>query len=115
MKTAEESTACSIRMAWLLVMFDLPVMTDEERRTANRFRNDLIADGYMRVQFSVYARPCGTSDKTDTHIRRLKKLIPKYGEVRGLVITDAQWGRMMIVRAEKKRRPEEMPEQLMFF
>lgn len=115
MKTARDPIACQYRMAWLLVMFDLPVLTDEERRAANRFRNDLIGDGYMRVQFSVYARPCGSSDKVDTHARRLKKLIPKHGEVRGLVITDAQWGRMLIVRAEKKRKPEELPEQLLFF
>jgi CRISPR-associated protein Cas2 len=44
-------------MAWVLVFFDLPVGTDEERRDANHFRKDLLKDGYLMVQFSVYASP----------------------------------------------------------
>ena len=115
MKTADSSTVCSLRMAWLLVMFDISVVSHQQPDEASGFRNDLIADGYMRVQFSVYARPCGSTDRVDTHVRRLKKLIPKHGEVRGLIITDAQWGRMLIMRAQKKQPPEEQPEQLMFF
>lgn len=41
---------------WLFVFFDLPVKTKPERRTATRFRNFLLKDGYMMIQFSVYAR-----------------------------------------------------------
>jgi CRISPR-associated protein Cas2 len=46
-------------MAWVLVFFDLPVGTPEERKAANNFRRDLVREGYMMIQFSVYARPCG--------------------------------------------------------
>jgi CRISPR-associated protein Cas2 len=77
-------------MAWVVVMFDLPVGTSEERRAATHFRNDLITDGYFMMQFSVYARPCGSADKVETHMRRLKSKIPPSGEVRSLIITDAQ-------------------------
>ena len=115
MKKARNDVACKYRMAWVLVMFDLPVVSDKDRRNATRFRKDLISEGYFMVQFSVYARPCGSADKVDTHVRRLKKLIPPHGEVRGLIITDAQWGRMMIVRSEKKVEPDEMQPELMFF
>jgi len=102
-------------MAWVLVLFDLPVGTPDERRAANGFRKDLLGDGYFKVQFSVYARPCGSADKVETHVRRLKKKIPDKGEVRGLIISDAQWGRMIVVRSEKPVNPEEMPQQLLFF
>lgn len=115
MKRARDNVACKYRMAWLLVMFDLPVVSDSDRRAATNFRKDLITDGYFMMQFSVYARPCGSADKIDTHIRRLKKMIPPHGEVRSLIITDAQWGRMMIVHGSKKAPPEGMPEQLLFF
>lgn len=101
-------------MAWVLVLFDLPVGTPEERKAANNFRKDLIKDGYFMVQFSVYARPCGTADRVDTHVRRLKAKIPADGEVRGLLISDAQWGRMIIVRSQKAASAENMPEQMMF-
>jgi CRISPR-associated protein Cas2 len=103
------------RMAWVLVFFDLPVGTPEERRDATNFRKDLIKDGYFMVQFSVYARPCGTADRVDTQVRRLKSKIPERGEVRGLMISDAQWGRMIILRSQQNAEAEKMPAQMQFF
>ena len=47
-----------VRILWLFVFFDLPVGTKAERRVATRFRNFLKDDGYMMLQFSVYARVC---------------------------------------------------------
>jgi len=98
-----------------MVLFDLPVTEPEERKAAANFRKDLVADGYIMVQFSVYARPCGSADRVETHVRRLKSKIPAHGEVRGLIITDAQWGRMLVVRSQKRAESEKMPEQMMFF
>ena len=102
-------------MAWVLVFFDLPVGTDEERRDANHFRRDLLKDGYLMVQFSVYARPCGSADRVDTQVRRLKSKIPPKGEVRALTVSDAQWGRMIIMRSQKISASEVMPKQMLFF
>ena len=102
-------------MAWVLVFFDLPIGTPEERKAATNFRKDLIHDGYFMVQFSVYARPCGTADRVETHVRRLKSKIPAHGEVRGLMISDAQWGRMIIMRSQQKAEAETQPAQMQFF
>lgn len=102
-------------MAWVLVFFDLPVGTDEERRDATHFRKDLLKDGYLMVQFSVYARPCGSADRVDTQVRRLKSKIPPKGEVRALTVSDAQWGRMIIMQSQKVSSSEAMPEQILFF
>ena len=113
---AGRDPVCSkYRMAWVLVFFDLPVGTPEERRDATNFRKDLLRDGYMMVQFSVYARPCGTADRVETQVRRLKSKIPDKGEVRGLMISDAQWGRMIIMRSQQRADAEQMPAQMMFF
>ena len=114
-KQGRDPVCSKYRMAWVMVFFDLPVGTPEERRDASNFRRDLIKDGYMMVQFSVYARPCGSADRVDTQVRRFRNHIPTRGEVRGLLITDAQWGRMIVVRGAKKENPEDMPEQMMFF
>ena len=102
-------------MAWVVVFFDLPVDTPEARKAAGDFRKDLLHDGYFMVQYSVYARPCGSADRVDTQVRRLRTKIPARGEVRGLIITDAQWGRMIVVQSQKKVSPEDMPEQMLFF
>ncbi len=114
-KRSRNQICSKYRMAWVLVFFDLPVGTNEERKEANNFRKDLIRDGYFMVQFSVYARPCGTADRVDTQVRRLKSKIPSGGEVRGLLISDAQWGRMIIMQSQKSVDPESMPKQMLFF
>ena len=85
------------RMGWILAMFDLPVMTDEERRAASRFRNDLLDHGYLMIQFSVYARPCVTYDLLDAQIAKIKGLIPTAGNVRLIFLTDEQWKRSYTV------------------
>ena len=114
-KQGRDPVCSKYRMAWVLVFFDLPVGTPEERKAATNFRKDLIHDGYMMVQFSVYARPCGTADRVETQVRRLKSKIPAKGEVRGLMISDAQWGRMIVMRSQQRAEAEKMPAQMQFF
>lgn len=114
-KRGHDPVCSKYRMAWVLVFFDLPVGTPEERKAATNFRKDLIHDGYFMVQFSVYARPCGTADRVETQVRRLKASIPAKGEVRGLMISDAQWGRMIVVRSARPTEAEKQPAQMQFF
>lgn len=115
MKQARNPACSQFRMAWVLIFFDLPVRTSEQRKIATQFRKDLIRDGYFMVQYSVYARPCGSADRVDTQVRRIKSHIPPGGEVRSMIITDAQWGRMKIYRNNTPVNPEQMPEQMLFF
>lgn len=107
--------ASKYRMAWVLVCFDLPVGTKEERKAAADFRKELLRDGYIMMQYSVYARPCGSADRVETQVRRLKPKIPAKGEVRSLIISDAQWGRMIVMRSQQPIEAEKLPEQLLFF
>ena len=58
------------RLMRILVMFDLPVKTKAERRSATQFRNFLVGDGYHMVQYSVYARVCNGRDSVETHKKK---------------------------------------------
>jgi CRISPR-associated protein Cas2 len=78
-------------MGWILVMFDLPVLTDSERKIATRFRKELLDSGYLMIQFSVYARPCVSYEQMDTHIAKVKSIVPEAGNVKLMFITDQQW------------------------
>ena len=82
---------------WLLVFFDLPVQTKEQRRRATRFRNFLKDDGFLMLQFSVYARICRGQDAVDKHVRRVRVSLPREGSVRALQVTDRQYGRMEVM------------------
>jgi len=64
------------RFVWLFVFFDLPVGTKVQRRDASRFRNFLKDDGFMMLQFSVYARVCRAEDGAMKHIARVTRALP---------------------------------------
>ena len=40
----------------MLCMFDLPVETEEERRAYRIFRKNLMQEGFVMMQYSVYVR-----------------------------------------------------------
>ncbi len=82
---------------WLFIFFDLPVGTKEQRRRATKFRKFLKDDGYMMLQFSVYARVCRGQDAINKHVKRARGNLPKEGSIRSLQVTDRQFGRMELM------------------
>lgn len=92
-----------VRILWLFVFFDLPVGTKGARRDASRFRNFLKDDGYMMLQFSVYARVCRGEDAAEKHIQRVTKRLPSKGSVRAIQVTDKQYARMKLLLGEVEK------------
>ncbi len=100
------------RYMWLLVFFDLPVQTKADRRSATRFRNFLKDDGYMMLQYSVYARIMRGEEAVDKHLARVSKNLPSRGHVRALSVTDRQYGRMKLLIGESTKSEKIAPLQL---
>jgi CRISPR-associated protein Cas2 len=75
----------------MLVFFDLPVKTKQERSVATKFHNFLLKDGYYMLQYSIYARTCNGTDAVEKHRKRLNAAKPDNGSVRLLVITEKQY------------------------
>mgnify|MGYP001106747188 CR=1 FL=1 len=42
----------------MFCMFDLPVETEEQRRNYRIFRKELIQEGFVMIQYSIYVRVC---------------------------------------------------------
>lgn len=82
------------RRVWLLLLFDLPVKTKEDRRNYRLFHKALVKDGFQFVQFSVYMRFCPSVENADVHDARVKLALPPEGEVRLMLLTDKQFERM---------------------
>lgn len=76
---------------WTLVMYDLPITTREDAGAANRFTNLLADLGFVRVQYSVYARYTPTQSGGRSALNYIKAGIPPHGNVRVLCVTDIQW------------------------
>lgn len=100
---------------WLIAMFDLPVETPENRKEYVHFRRTLLKDGFVMLQFSVYARFCSSEDAAKVHRKRLRAVVPQKGQVRILGLTDAQFGKMEVFSGKKEKKAESAPAQLTFF
>lgn len=103
------------RCMWLIAMFDLPVETAENKRDYTRFRKALLKDGFMMLQFSVYARFIPSEEAAEAHRRIIKSCIPPAGQIRIMAITDHQFARMEVFYGKKSCDPEEIPEQILLF
>ena len=101
---------------WLFVFFDLPVVTKKERKIAALFRKNLMKDGFVMLQYSVYIRHCGSYESANVHINRVKVLIPDTGNVSILSVTDKQYGEIVnFWGKEKKKKMKMEPIQLELF
>jgi CRISPR-associated protein Cas2 len=100
-------------MGWLLVGFDLPVGTPEQRKRATGFRKLLLDEGFLMIQFSLYARPCVSFARQETHVAHVRAGVPEEGHVRILFVTRAQWERSFVIQGKpaKDVEPEHLPEQ----
>ena len=103
------------RIMWVLVFFDLPTDTKKERKAAALFRKELIKDGFVMFQFSIYMRHCPSTENADVHIRRVKDLLPPYGQVGILSITDKQFSSMELFSEKKSREIPSVGIQLELF
>jgi CRISPR-associated protein Cas2 len=104
-----------LKLMWLIVFFDLPVKSKEQRKSATQFRNFLLNDGYMMLQYSVYSRTCRAQDAVDKHIRRALDKLPHTGSVRALQVTDKQYARMKILLGNQMAEETRGAQQLLFF
>jgi len=94
----------TLKMGWMLVLFDLPVTTKRERDKATRFRKKLLDDGYSMLQFSVYMRSCSSWERMKKHSRRLQIYAPEGGNIRAILITEKQWVKSIAIVSEQYRK-----------
>ncbi|MFN3961226.1 MAG: CRISPR-associated endonuclease Cas2 [Parvularculaceae bacterium] len=97
---------------WLFVFFDLPVGTKSDRRNATRFRKFLKDDGFMMLQWSVYARVVRAEEGAEKHVGRVTRNLPPRGSVRTLQVTDRQYARMRLLLGEATFNEKKAPQQL---
>lgn len=103
------------RIMWVLVMFDLPTETKKERKAAARFRKEIMSDGFTMFQFSLYLRHCNSRENAEVHIRRVKSILPEYGHIGILCVTDKQFGQIELFIGRKIAPAPETPQQLELF
>lgn len=89
------------RFMRIIIIFDLPVGTKEERKQAAGFRRSLIKDGFYMMQFSIYGRLCNGNNDVKKHLNRIGKNLPSKGSVRAIVLTEQQYTDMKLLLGTK--------------
>jgi len=85
----------------IIVFFDLPVLTEANRREYRMFRKYLIKSGFMMVQESVYCKLAQNSSVADAIVENVKKNKPHDGIVQALRVTEKQYNKMDFIVGEK--------------
>lgn len=92
-------------------MFDLPMDTKKEQRIYRKFRKQLIEEGFVMLQYSIYMRTCPTREFANRLTKRLKKKPPQEGNIRLLTITEKQYDDMILLVGSKSTNEEALGEE----
>lgn len=102
------------RIMWVMVLFDLPVVTDKERKIATKFRNLLLDNSFDMVQYSIYIRPCPGKEHVERIVKLIEHNMPEDGKVDILSITDKQYENIVSLRGNDKIKRQN-PNQYVLF
>ena len=103
------------RILWLQVLFDLPVTTEKQRKSATKFRNFLLDHGFEMAQFSVYQKFCNGTEIAEKYIKYVEKNIPESGKIHILKFTDKQYENIITFNGKAEKKSPKNPEQYELF
>lgn len=92
----------SYRYMRVFVFFDLPVLTDKNRKEYRQFRKFLIKSGFLMLQESVYCKLAVNSTAADAIVNHVRKNKPSDGLVQTLKITEKQYIKMEYIVGDSK-------------
>lgn len=78
----------------VIVFFDLPVLTETNRRNYRVFRKFLIKAGFLMLQESVYCKLAQNGAMADSIVDNIRKNKPPEGLVQVLRVTEKQYNKM---------------------
>lgn len=85
----------------LILFFDLPMETSQDRREYARFRKLLVRSGFVMMQKSVYSKLALTQTSADAALEQIRKQKPPQGTVQALLITEKQYARIEYILGER--------------
>ena len=104
----------SYRFMRIVLFFDLPTLTEKNRKEYTRFRKFLIKSGFMMLQESVYVKLALNSTTMNTLINNLEKNKPNEGLIQLLLVTEKQYSKLYMLLGENKNEVLDTTERLVF-
>ena len=100
------SRISAYKLMWFLVAFDIPVLTKKQRKQAAKFRKELLGEGYIMLQFSVYIKPIPSMQHRQPLINKLRKSLPEEADIKVITITDKQYAEIIHLSGTKQKEPK---------
>lgn len=96
----------------VVVFFDLPTETAEERRDYRRFRAALLKNGFFIMQESVYSKIILNNTAANVIKETVRKLKTGKGLIQMLTVTERQFENMEFVLGKKQSTVVDTAERL---
>ena len=102
------------RVMWVITLFDLPVLTKQERKDSGNFRKFLLKQGFQMAQLSVYMKFCRDKTQADRLAISISQAVPDRGKLDIIMLTDKQYENIITFHGQKRMKRENY-QQLTFF
>ena len=99
----------------ILVFFDLPSDTSEEKKHYRDFRKLLIRNGFVMMQESVYCRMVLNQSVENAVCDVIRKNRPPRGVVQLLTVTEKQFSKMEFISGESQSDLLDSDERVVIF
>lgn len=86
----------------LMVFFDLPTITDKDKRAYQRFHKFLLKTGFIMMQKSIYSKLIINNVSSLAVKQKVKENLPTEGSVALLEITENQFSKIEYVVGEEQ-------------
>lgn len=86
----------------IIVFFDLPTLSSEDKREYRIFRKFLIKKGFLMIQESVYTKIALNQTAAINIEKAVKENKPKSGLVQMLTVTEKQYAKMEYIIGDKQ-------------
>ena len=96
----------------VLVFFDLPTESLEDKREYRKFRKFLIKKGFLMLQESVYCKLALNQTVATSIVKSVRENKPGAGLVQLLVVTEKQYGKMEYIIGENNSTIFDSDERL---
>lgn len=102
----------SYRFMRMIVFFDLPTETAEDKRNYRHFRTALIKTGFIMLQESVYSKLITTPSVENSIKNTINKVKPPKGLVQLLTVTEKQFSKMEFIVGENYNETIDTDERI---
>lgn len=96
----------------IMVFFDLPTESLDDKRNYRKFRKFLIASGFLMMQESVYCKLALNQTVANTVAAQVRKNVPPEGKIQMMIVTERQFARMEYLVGERQDSVIENDETL---